>query len=104
MFHKCSEKCLCAGGGQQGGKETVLYCYGEVRMDLFRKNHFSGSHLMIFDALSLKHHFEIRKLIFCKCQCVVLQETELNILKRVLYLVINRNIKVLFCVKDSMKH
>ena len=30
MFHKCSEKCLCAGGGQQGGKETVLYCYGEV--------------------------------------------------------------------------
>ena len=33
MFHKCSEKCLCAGGGQQGGKETVLYCYGEVSLD-----------------------------------------------------------------------
>jgi len=31
MFHKCSDKCLCASTpGQPGGKETVLYCYGEV--------------------------------------------------------------------------
>ena len=30
MFHKCSDKCLCASS-QPGGKETVLYCYGEVR-------------------------------------------------------------------------
>lgn len=29
MFHKCSDKCLCAIS-QPGGKETVLYCYGEV--------------------------------------------------------------------------
>lgn len=29
MFHKCSDKCLCASS-QPGGKETVLYCYGEV--------------------------------------------------------------------------
>ena len=29
MFHKCSDKCLCALS-QPGGKETVLYCYGEV--------------------------------------------------------------------------
>ena len=43
MFHKCSEKCLCAGGGQQGGKETVLYCYGEVRY--FLKKEFYFLHL-----------------------------------------------------------
>ena len=29
MFHKCSDKCLCASS-QPGGKETVLYCFGEV--------------------------------------------------------------------------
>ena len=30
MFHKCSEKCLCAST-PSSKKETVLYCFGEVR-------------------------------------------------------------------------
>ena len=38
MFHKCSDKCLCASTpGQPGGKETVLYCYGEVRLELINQ-------------------------------------------------------------------
>ena len=57
------------------------------------------------DATSLKQHLSlIRKLIlyFCKCQCVVvLQEAEFNILKRVLYLIINRYIKVYFVSRTT---
>ena len=38
MFHKCSDKCLCASTpGQPGGKETVLYCYGEVKLELINQ-------------------------------------------------------------------
>merc|ERR1719206_438674 len=32
MFHKCSEKCLCAST-PSSKKETVLYCFGEVVLE-----------------------------------------------------------------------
>lgn len=73
---------------------------GDGALLLWRGEIFHQKGVLFFTPPSNKMNpnflYIIRKLIYCKCQSIVLLETELNIPKRVLYLIINRYMNLAF--------